>query len=218
MSLSYQDLIHGVLLRINGMNGTDPAALEITYAKTNLTSADATESADFPWSSVKDACLLAEEDRAKEIANNRDDALRSYLHAVTANVPNHGTIPSVSSASDPRIGVFGTIRDATDGKPLTQKPLAVVRRLVAETWRLYPLYHFAFEGDRIEHTRTNVTFDICVYNRATRKTAIDANGNSVLPESEEGWLISRAVSYLVKDDQFMAQAAMYRGYSGAQAA
>lgn len=217
MALTYQNIIHGVSLRVNALVGSLPADLQTTYSKINLAAGDV-ESAEFPWDALIDAILMSESDRAKEIANNVDDPLRAYLHAPSGNIASRATLPIVSASGDPRIGVIGAVKDASDTKMLTPKPLSVVRRINNETWRIYPSYHYALDSNRIEHTRTSVTIDLCVYNRTTARASIGANGNSVLPESEEGWLVSRAVSYLVKDDAFMEQARMFRAYTEKAAA
>lgn len=212
MSVPYQKLVGEIGLRLNAIVGALPADLENTYIKTTLTQADF-KSGDWPLSFVQDLVILAEAKYAGIISFTDRKSLRKPLISQTAAIASGGAFPATNTAGVQIIGVPGAIKDSSDGTTLTEKPLALVRRLIAETWRVYPLYHFAFDGDRLEHTRTMVVADVCTYNSSTQRTAVQAAGNMLLADSLEEALICEGVSMAFRDDNFPTQAKQYRDYS-----
>jgi hypothetical protein len=219
MGVPYHRLIASVGLRLNALVGTAPTDLETTYKKTAFLAADF-ESADFPFTAIKDLVLQAEGKYAGIIANVGNHPWRSSLHAVTASIVPGGVIPSTSSSGDKIIGIYGSVRDASDGSPLKETSLSLVRRYRAETWRKVQLYRFAIDGTRLYHTRANATIDVCVYNAATQRALIEADQTTsmLLPDVLESAIICEAVSMAFRDDAFAAQAGSYRAYSGEQIA
>jgi len=212
MSVPYQKLVAEIGLRLNAIAGALPADLETTYIKTTLSQTDF-KSGDWPYTLAKDLVILAEGKYAGIISFTNRQSLRKPLISQTAAFASGVAFPATNSAGDKVIGVPGAIKDAVDSTTLTEKPLALVRRLNAETWRVYPLYHFAFDGDRLEHTRTTVIADVCTYNSATQRAAVQASGNMLLADSLEEALICEGVSMAFRDDNFPAQAKQYRDYS-----
>lgn len=208
MAVAYRTIIAATALRVNALIGATAATLETTYTTSPLTSANF-QSTIFPFTSIKGAVLNAEEKLAQRIANNADDPLRQYMADVTANLSNPSTLPSTSTNSKPIIGTLGAVRDATSGIVCSQMPLDQVRRRASATDMVIPCWWFNITGGRIEHTRTNVVIECCVYSRTDQATAMDANGNILLADALEPDYISEALAILVRDDEFMAQANLY---------
>jgi len=212
MSVPYQKLVVEIGLRLNAIVGGLPTDLEATYIKTTLSQTDF-KSGDWTYTLAKDLVIVAEGKYAGIISFTNRQSLRKPLISQTAVVVSGAAFPATNSGGDKVIGIPGAIKDSADATTLTEKPLALVRRLNAETWRVYPLYHFAFDGDRVEHTRPDVIADVCTYNSATQRAAVQASGNMLLSDSLEEALICEGVSMAFRDDNFPAQAKQYREYS-----
>lgn len=182
MSTVYAVPLRNVAYRVGALRGKSLAPLETSFATSPLTLAEL--DGPFPLTALKDAVQQEEEALAREIAEDRENALRAYLRGVTASLANEAALPSVDSLSRQIIGVFGSVYDSSDGTQLTERDLAEVRLLArnANSWRKCPAYHFKLDGGRIYHTRTGAVLECCVYDWATQRTAIDANSNMLLPD------------------------------------
>lgn len=215
MAVSWMQLLHNTALRMNALTGTTAALLETTYATGTLTAAEF-KSADFPFSSFRDTILMAVAEYAEAIASVGNHPWRSNFAGVTSALADGVVVPATDSGGVKIIGVYGEVVDGTDGKPLSEQPLEAVRRFKAETWRVYPLYHYKFDGRRIFHTRSTVVIGVCIYDRGAQLTSWNAAGNMPLPDSLEMAASARAISLMVKDNAFEAQAKLYREYSNDQ--
>lgn len=214
MATSYNSVIRQAALRIQAIAGTTSTALEASYTTSPLT-ATQVDSADFSLSTLKDTCLLIEEKLANAIANVGNHPWRRVLQSQTADIAHEAQIPSTNAASDQIIGVYGAVFDSTDGTQCTEMAMDDIRVAVrnANSWLLVPIYGYKIDGGRIFHTRTNVKIDVCTYNRTTRQTAIDTLTNPILlPDVLEEAYVCGMLSLLVRDDAFMPQAQVYRGY------
>lgn len=202
-----------IALRVNAIVGVTAAALETSYTTRPLTTTQF-QSAAFPFTAHKDALQAAEERLARAIANNREAPARAYLAGVTSNLANESALPSLDSISRPIIGVWGGVYDSSDGTQLTERDLAFVRERANNPGSFFrvPSYAYAMDGGRLYHTRTNVVIRVCVYDRATQRTAISANSAMLLPDAHEESLACGGISYLFRDDLFAAQAKEYRAY------
>lgn len=211
INVRYQDLLHDVALRMNALVGGDVTAINTTYNVAVL-NASHFKSVDWPFASFKAAILMAVADFAWAIADTGGHPWRSQLGALTTSLANQAALPSLSAAGREIIGAWGVVRDATSGIPLTEQPLDVVRRIVQETWRKYPLYFFKIDGNYIEHTRTNVVIECCTYSKTEQSTAFDANTEMLLPDVLQLPVVARTISIMTKDGAFEGQAALYRAY------
>lgn len=221
MAFSYRTVFRQVALRVNALVGTDTAGIETSYIDTTLTSGTDIDSVIFPYTSIKDALLSAEEEIVACIAGQTDHPYRAFFHNVSGNLANGAVLPTVdgSGQTNPVVGVPGTARDTTDSIVCTAQPLSVIKniRRNSGSFLISDYYYYNITGNRINHTRTNVILDLCVYNRATQETALTASlanttGNSVLPDALEFMLMCGSVSRLVRDDEFGSQASIYRNY------
>lgn len=217
MAVSYSQLLHNVGLRMNALVGAQFGVLETTYATATLTSANF-KSADWPFSSFRDAILMAVGQYAKAIASVANHPDRVALADVTASLADGGLIPATGSGGSTIIGVYGEVVDASDGHQLTEAPLEVIRRYKAETWRTYPLYNFKIIGRRIFHTRTNVIIGVCTYSRTAQLTAWNAAGNMPLPDNYEMGVTALAIALMTRNKAHETQAVAYATYAAADLA
>lgn len=187
-------------------------AIETSYITNPLTLAEF-DGNETSFQGTKDSVLLAEEDFAKAIADTGNHPWRRVLNGITASIPHQGVIPSTDASSNQIIGIYGAIRDASDGTICTEMPLEVIRRRVRNANSFYRCasYFYKIDGVRIEHTRTNATIDVCVYNRTTQAALMESNGNMLLPDALESALVSRALSYLTTTN--VPVPTVYRSYS-----
>jgi hypothetical protein len=212
IDLSYQQVLHQVALRMNALLGSNVS--EVTAAYDNPLTAVNFKSVDWPFNSFRDTIFMAVADFSLAIANTEDHVWRAYIGALTADLANHATLPSLASNGKEIIGVPGDVFDSVDGIKLERRPLDEVRRIVQETWRTFPLYYYHIgDGLRIEHTRTNVKIECCFYSRADQFNAWNGAGNVPLPSVLEPGIVGRTISLMTKDGAFEDQAGIYRKYS-----
>lgn len=216
MSVTYQQLLHSVAIRLNALVGTQVATIAASYDTAVLTSAQF-KSADWPFNSFRDAILIAEEDFAWAIADTANHPWRSNISSVTGNIADGGSIPATNGAGTSKIiGVYGSVVDAVDNTVCTEAELdeiTRINRLQADGILTLDHYLYRFDDNRIRHTREDVVIGVCVYNRATQLTAFGANGEMLLPDVLEGPIVYRAVSILTKETAFADQAGVYATYA-----
>lgn len=202
------------MLRANALIGSQAAALETTYATATLTSANA-NSADFPFTSFRDAILQAEQDFVNAVAMTGQHPWRRSIRGITAALTSPSVLPATDSNTKPIIGIWGAIYDSSDGIHLVEMPVDVITRRVrnANSHYVTPVYYYKIDGQRIIHTRTSVIMECCIYSRADQVTAFDANGNMLLPDPAEPGIVARALSFIFRDGVYSEQAAMWRRYS-----
>lgn len=213
MSVPYNVVLRQIGIRINALTGATAATLETAYTTSPLTTSQF-QSTIFSFTSVKDAVLTAEEALANAIAETGDHPLRQYIASTTADVADKATLPSTSTGSKPIIGIWGAVVDSSTSVVCSQMPLDMIRRRVANSGSVYvcPVYWYSITGGRIEHTRTNVKVECCIYSRSDQSTSFDANGNILLADSLEHAYVCGALSLLMRDDEFSEQAGKYRAY------
>lgn len=214
MATTYQQLLHSTALRANALVGSQAAALETTYATATLTSANF-NSADFPFTSFRDAILQAEQDFVSAVGFTGEHSWRRSIRGVTAALTSPSVLPLIDSNSKPVVGIWGAVYDSSDGTHLVEMPVDVITRRVrnANAHYVTPVYYYKIDGQRIIHTRTSVVLECCIYSRADQVTAYDANGNMLLPDPAEPGIVARALSFIFRDGVYAEQAAVWRQYS-----
>lgn len=212
INVTYQNLLHDVALRVSALAGSNVTQINASYDTAVLTAANF-KSADWPFNSFRDAILMAMGEFAWAIADTSGHPWRQYLRSQTGLLNTRVPLPVLSDANREIIGVFGTVFDSVDGIPLIEQPVDVVRRIVREAWRTYPLYFYAFSGMRIEHTRGFVRIECCHYSRTVELANFNAGLQIPLPDPAQAGVMARAVSILTKDGAWESQARIYRDYS-----
>lgn len=213
MALQYHDILASAALRINGLVGVQPAALNTTFLVRPLTQTQF-QSTVFPFEACKYSLRMAEEKLCQAVANTGNHPWRNYLTSTTANLVHKATLPSLTTGSKQIIGIWGSVYDGSDGRVCTEKPLQAISRRVDNPGTFYKVgaYWYKIDGQRIYHTRTNVKIDCCFYDGDAQATAIDGNTAVLLPYALEEAYISGTVAMLVRDDEFTKQASQYAAY------
>ena len=216
MTIAYARIAREVALRANLLRGGTPAARNTDYSTAPLTTT-LIESIDVPLDALKDSILMAESEIAHLIGNSNNPQFRAALAAASASVASGGDVPLVSG-SNPFVGVFDAIVDASDGTPLTEVPKRVLVRRVSNAgtfWKI-PAYHYCIEGTKIFHTRTNVIFRGCVWDYTTQ-TAAYPGSNSPLPAELEGFWVAKTLASLARENWFVAEADFYKSIANEKA-
>lgn len=216
MSVSTHVILREAAVRCNALVGVLPAALELTYASLPLTDADF-QSSIFPFTAFLDQETGSIARFADIISSVGNHPWRSFVGlTVTSTLASGDVVPSVASNNDPIVGIYGSVLDADDQTIVcTEYPEQVVRRraLNPTIWTI-PVYGFKMSGDGITHTRpTGVVVQVCTFNWDTVAALVAANGDLPLPDSLANAICYDMVGAIVRDDEFMAQAQVYRSYA-----
>lgn len=215
MSTTYTEILRQVALRINAITGATNATLTTNYDTTPFTATQGSQSTIFTFTSIKDAVLNVEGRLADAIASTGDHPYRAYLISVTGALTNGAELPSLDVNNEQIIGVWGSIFDASDTtKTYRQRSMSQVIRRATNPNSHYKVtvYWYFMDDLNIYHTGTSVKAKVCVYSRDNQATIMDANGPILLPDTLVDAMVCGVVSELVRDDEFMGQAAVYRRY------
>jgi hypothetical protein len=199
MAITYAKVTQEVLNLLGAVAGVNPAA-----ADTNYTSAPSTSTVigpDFIPSQIQDAIVLAQGEIVEAIASTPLHPERARYADTTTALANRAVIPRTGAGTTKLIvGVIGAVRDSGNFETLVRMPLDTVR-----SFNRFPniyggstRYWYAINADRIEHSRTNVLIDVCVYERPIAFTNID------LDDHHEGGLVQGAVSKLALKESMFA--------------
>lgn len=213
MPLTYHDILAAVALRINALEGTDPAALQETYATRPLTNSLFVSSA-FPFNGIRDAIIQTEGRIAQVASKSADRVLRSYIGSQTVPLASGDELPTLDENGVGIIGEFGAVIDADNQAILcTRMPIPVVRRRnqAPDLWLLDGAM-YALDGTRIIHTQENVFLECCVYDGVTQTTAFDQDSTILFPDALADLYIEGACGLLFRDDEFMDQAGRWATY------
>jgi hypothetical protein len=145
---------------------------------------------------------MAQGEIVEAIASTPKHPERQRYADVTASLANLAAIPRTGAGTSKLIiGVLGFVRDASDSQAVEPAPLDAVRsynRFISSVYSGFDAYLYAINGNRIEHTRTNVVIEVCVYERPA-----SLSGNIDLDDHHEGALVQGAVSKLaLKESMF----------------
>lgn len=214
-NVKYQDLLHDASLRANALSGSTSATLNTTYDVAVLTESN-WDSADFPFGSVRDGIIRAEEMFCQAIADNPKHPYRTYIKGTSNPLFNGMPLPTVDNAGKPVIGTIGAILDAASGQPLTPQPIDVITRFIRSGQTVYTtnILYYCIVGTSLFHTANpDVLLDICKYSQADQLTAFAANQPMLLPDTMRAPIADLAVSMFTRDTVFESQAKVYAGYA-----
>jgi hypothetical protein len=216
MSLALHTILREAALRVNALVGAIAPALEVTYAALPLTST-VFQSSIFPFTAFLDQETASVARFANAISETGNHPWRSFVgFTVTNTLASGDSMPSVGSNGDPIVGIYGSVLDSDDQTIVcTEYPEQVIRRRLQNPsiWSI-PVYGFKMSGDGITHTRPNgVVVQVCTFNWTKVAALVAANGSLPLPDSLANAIVYDMVGALVRDDEFMAQARVYRAYA-----
>ena len=202
-----------VAIRVNALDGSDPAALQETYSQRPLTNA-MFQSSIFAFDTIRDAIIQTEGRLAQVVGKSADRVLRSYIGSQTAALASGDELPTLDENGVNIVGDFGAVVDATNAKILcTRMPIPVVRRRnqAPDLWLLDGAM-YAMDGTRIIHTQDNVILECCVYDGATQTQAFDGDSTILFPDSLADLYLEGALGLLMRDDEFTDQAGRWATY------
>lgn len=216
MAVALHTILREAAIRTNALVGASAAVLEATYATLPLTSASF-QSTIFPFTAYLDQETASIARFANAISETGNHPWRSFVgFTVTNTLASGDAMPSVGSNGDPIVGIYGSVLDADDQTIVcTEYPDQVIRRrnLNSSIWTI-PVYGFKMSGDGITHTRPNgVVVQVCTFNWNTVAALVSANGNLPLPDSLANAICYDMIGALVRDDEFTAQAQIFRSYA-----
>ena len=218
MSLTTHIVLREAAVRCSAIAGASVAALELNYAALPLIAATF-QSTIFPFSAFLDQETASIARFANAIAETGNHPYRSFVGlTVTDTLASGDVMPSVGSNGDPIIGIYGSVLDADDQTIVcTEYPEQVIRRrnLNSTAWTI-PVYGFKMSGDGITHTRPNgVVVQVCTFNWNSIAVLVSGNLNFPLPDSLANAVAYDMVGALMRDDEFVSQAQVYRSYADA---
>lgn len=199
MAITYNKVKQEVLNLLGAVLGATVATADANYTATPSTST--VIGPDFLASHVEDAIVSAFGEIVEAIAGTPLHPERARYGDVTTTLANRAVIPRTGSGTGKLIvGVIGAVRDSGNLETLVRAPLNSVG-----SFNRFPAiysgsarYWYAINAGRIEHTRTNVLIDVCVYERPTSFV-----GNIDLDDHHEGGLVANAVMRLApKESMF----------------
>lgn len=157
-------------------------------------------------SALRDAVLAVEYEIVEIVANDKQNPYRSFLYGrsqpqgINAKIPIQGN--ATGNVIDPMtrfIGSFSQINDAIDNSPLTEQPIATIRRYNRGSYQT-EIYNYCFNAGRIMHTRLNIYVEGCIWDSdAARARFVPASTSlSPLPVSVESLWVARSIEFLAQ--------------------
>lgn len=201
MAITFERVIQQVLSELGAVLGATATAAETNYDASPTTST--VIGPDFTPSMVEDALASTIGEIVEAIASTPHHPERQRFASVTASLANLAAIPQVDSGGSSRIiGIPGFVRDASDSRACRPAKLDEVRGYTRFASTIYDdadPYLYAINGNRIEHTRTNVVMEVCVYTRPTTFT-----GAIALDDWHEGGMVWGTVAKLAPKESLFA--------------
>jgi hypothetical protein len=198
MAITFDSVIQQILNELGAVLGSNPA-----QADSNFTAPPSTSTVigpDFVPAHAQPALAATIGEIVEAIASTPKHPERQRFADVTASLANQDPIPELGSGGDRIIGIPGFVRDASDDEACLPAPLDAIRG-----YNRFPAiygdadsYLYAINGNRIEHTRTEVLMEVCVFTRPTAFT-----GDIALDDWHEGGLVAGSVAKLaLKESMF----------------
>jgi hypothetical protein len=200
MTIAYNKIFNEVANLLGAGSGFDAFTAETNYNATLSTSN--VIGPDFTPSKIADAVAATLVDIVRTICETPRHPDRSYFRSVTAALGNRAVIPNVDLLGFKVIGIPGRVSDSSNGQPLKPQDLDTVRSYTRHSATIYSQmspYWYCINGNVIEHTRTNVLIEVCVFERPSPLT-----GNIPLPDSYEWPLTYGAVAFLAPKEGMYA--------------
>jgi hypothetical protein len=201
MPITFERVIQQALNRLGAVLGGQAVSAESNYDANPSTST--VNGPDFTPHQVNDALAATIGEIVEAIASTPKHPERQRFFDVTVSLANRDPIPQVGSGGARIIGVPGFIRDASDGQALLPNTLDAIRGYNRHKTTIHVgqnFYFYVINGGRIEHTRTNVIMEVCVYTRPTSFT-----GNIPLEDWHEGGLVAGTVAKLAPKESLFAE-------------
>jgi hypothetical protein len=217
MAIPYRQILRMAGIKTNAIAGVTASAIDASYTTTPLTSTQL-GSADFPFSAIKDALVSVLGRIIRTYASVPNHPFRAYNTSQTVGILHKGLIPSTDASLNPVVGVYGAIKDATDGELLTKMPVQIIQTIIEnpDTQLKGNYYHYEIIDDRLHHTRPSGTggakIDVVTFSASQVLTDISNNLNAPIPDACLDMAWTGLISTLFIDDEFLGQAQMCGQY------
>lgn len=192
MAITFEKVTQEILNVLGAVLGSTPADAQTAY--TVSPSITTVIGPDFLASQVQDQLAATLGEIVEAIASTPLHPERQRFADVTAALANRDPIPRLGSGGLTIIGIPGFVRDSVDSVACLPQSLDAIRsfnRFAATIYDGFTPYWFAVNGNRIEHTRTAVVMEVCVYTRPSSFT-----GAIGLDDHHEGGLVQGTVAKL----------------------
>ena len=219
MATTFQTILHEVAKHLNTMAGVNAVTQATNYAVSPST-ATTINDAVITLGLQTDCILNTHGALALAIANARDPVTkignhpwRSSFRDRTASLAEGANLPIVGAGGKTIIGAYGAVYDAVDvNRVLTKASLERISKYKNNptVYTVNP-WLWGESGGQIWHTTTNVTIDVCVYERADHVSNF-ASGNIQIPDVLAWALIAGSVAQAIVAEKYMGQAAVFAGY------
>lgn len=203
MAITFERVIQQILNELGAVLGATATAADTNYAASPTTST--VIGPDFVPSHVNDALAATLGEIAEAIASTPHHPERQRFADVTVSLANRAAIPQVGVTTARIIGIPGFVRDASNAEALIPDTLDRVRDFNSFALTVYSgaeVYRYVINAGRIEHTRTNVVMEVCVYTRPTSFT-----GAIALDDWHESGLVWGTVAKLALKESMFAELA-----------
>lgn len=192
MSFTYGKVESQVSSLIGAILGEDMATAGTNYSA--VASTANRKNVDFSIPAVQDAIVNAITDIALAIAETPRHPERANMQGTTVSLANRSVIPSLDSLGSPFVGIKGRVYDFATAKSLVWNDIDAIRSFNEHTniYSGFTPYWYAYNGNTIEHTRTSVAIEGCVW---VRPTFVSAN-NITLDDIHEMAVVMGAIRHL----------------------
>jgi hypothetical protein len=198
MAATYNDILRQLSHRLNALSAPTYSTANSNYGTSPLTTTQY-DAPQWPFEALKDAILFAQLRIIRTVADTKNNPWRQLYQVSSGSLASGATIPTTISSAEV-LGARGAVKDASDSRVLRPRSPEVIAEIVANTastWASAAYYFYAYEGERIYHTRTNVTVDLCAFNHTAEKTAIATLGNAVkVPDGLVPELLDASIAHL----------------------
>jgi hypothetical protein len=167
MSITYEDVTQEILNVLGAVKGATAAVADTNFAASPTTST--VIGPDFVPRMIYPALAATLGEIVEAIATTPRHLERQRYADVTSPLLNQAEIPETGAGGDRIIGIPGFVRDAVDEQACSPASLDAIR-----SFNRFPAvyadqdpYLYCINGGRIEHTRTNVVIEVCVFIRPT---------------------------------------------------
>lgn len=225
MSTLYNTIQRRVLKALNGIAGTTAAAMATNYAVNPLTTTQADDPV-YSLAYIQDAMADIQGRLANEIATPVNALTgigshpwRSYFGSITGPLTNGDLLPSLDVSSVPILGAWGAVSILAGGDTFPGTPTSIERLRASQqnpdSIYTTTLYEYCLYGQRIYFAGATdtATIEVCVYNRATAISNIQAsNQNMLLPDALADAFVAGVVSAIMVEGEYAEMIGAYSRY------
>lgn len=188
MPINYLTIKRAAALRLAQIVGTSQATLETAYSSAWASMLDG---AEIPETAFKDQILAIERELVQLVGNNASHPARSDLYGQSAPLSDLSQTPINDSTGALFFGVFDSVSDAVNNRPLTLVPTQTITDILDNGASFFKAdyYWYSIVGNFLRCTRPSVILQGVSWDYTVQAGLYDTNGDSPLPEGLEAtWI------------------------------